>query len=73
MHYVAGLSGPRIDTLCCGRGLPHDKLTAFWFSMLAHAHSKGCQPVPCGQIGCRGPPMLSDDMRRNLNDGVADL
>jgi len=63
----------RIDTLCCGAGSAHDKLTAFWSAWLAHAHSEGianqCLVVKLGAEVAD----LSDDMRRILNDGVAEL
>ncbi|MEH6674528.1 MAG: TetR/AcrR family transcriptional regulator [Sulfitobacter sp.] len=63
----------RIDTLCSGVGSAHDKLTAFWSAWLAHAHSEGianqCLVVKLGAEVAD----LSDDMRRILNDGVAEL
>ncbi|HDY95803.1 hypothetical protein LCGC14_0229160 [marine sediment metagenome] len=63
----------RIDTLCSGAGSAHDKLTAFWSAWLAHADSEGianqCLVVKLGAEVAD----LSDDMRRILNDGVAEL
>tara|TARA_R110000751_G_scaffold222198_1_gene324502 strand:+ start:3040 stop:3633 length:594 start_codon:yes stop_codon:yes gene_type:complete len=63
----------RIDTLCSGAGSAHDKLTAFWSAWLAHADSEGianqCLVVKLGAEVAD----LSDEMRRILNDGVAEL
>ena len=63
----------RMDALCSGPGSARDKLLSFWSAWLAHAHSEGianqCLVVKLGAEVAD----LSDDMRRILDDGVAQL